>query len=373
VLILTHLPLTVIGSIALMLYALLRIDAQKQSATVAKLGLAALLGLAASACYWVTMVAEIGWIRADNIKPDPSVDYRLNFVFSTFSSDYLNVWWMNILSGFMFLMFWPGLLLWRSARKEDKGIRGLGSVIILLGLAVFMMTPLSLPLWNLVRPLQQTQFPWRWLALSSMFGSILVAASLPYWAKFRRGKKRYLFLLAAGSIALSLAFSLSHIVREAHYLSAPEFHSALSSIPGSPGVTQWLPVWAKEQPRNMEGRVESKGRALSIESWEPAKRVLNISAGTAEEVRVRTYYYPYWRAKANGKLLRTRPDEDGSLLISVPAEAGSVVLEFEEPTRTHRASLVAGLGWMFIFAMLFFPSRLTAQTGSQTSGLRSEI
>src|SRR5258708_21265483 len=92
------------------------------------------------------------------------------------------------------------------------------------------------------------------------------------------------------------------------YLSASEFQTSLNSIPGSPSVTQWLPVWAKDQPRNMEGRVESRGRAFSIESWEPAKRVLNISAGPAEEVRVRTYYYPYLVAKANNKLLPTRPD-----------------------------------------------------------------
>jgi hypothetical protein len=119
----------------------------------------------------------------------------------------------------------------------------------------------------------------------------------------------------------------------------------------------------------MEGRVESNGRAFSIESWEPAKRVLNISAGPAEEVRVRTYYYPYWVAKANNKLLPTHPDEDGSLLISLPAGAASVVLEFEEPTRTHGASLIAALGWIFIFALFYFPSRLTAKSRSNLRSL----
>jgi hypothetical protein len=83
-LLLTHLPLAVIGSIALFVYALIRLTGHQWIKTSFNLGLGILLGLVASARYWTNVLAEKTWIRADNILPDPSVDYRVNFVLSTF-------------------------------------------------------------------------------------------------------------------------------------------------------------------------------------------------------------------------------------------------------------------------------------------------
>jgi len=51
------------------------------------------------------------WIRADNVNPDPGLDYRNNFVLSTLSPDSVNVWWMNILLLSSAAMFWPALIL----------------------------------------------------------------------------------------------------------------------------------------------------------------------------------------------------------------------------------------------------------------------
>src|SRR5712691_10183624 len=116
ILVLTHLPLAVIGSIALAVYALLRLDRKTRSTT--------LLSLAASAGYWTTMLIELKWIRADNANPEPGLDYRYNFVLSTFSPDSVNVWWMNILLLSTVAMFWPALVLvTRAARERYKGAR----------------------------------------------------------------------------------------------------------------------------------------------------------------------------------------------------------------------------------------------------------
>ena len=82
-LILTHLPLTVLGSLALTAYALLRLDKTIWKKSILFLAAGVTLGLLASACYWVTMIAEKGWIKAEDIDPIPSVDYRKKFIFST--------------------------------------------------------------------------------------------------------------------------------------------------------------------------------------------------------------------------------------------------------------------------------------------------
>src|ERR1044072_3156444 len=170
-LVLTHLPLTVIGSMALVVYALVRVEAARRVRTLVQLGAAAALGLCASSIYWVTMVSEMRWIGINQIDHDASVDYRFNFVLSTFSPDNLNVWWMNIILLMTFLFFAPTVFLLR--RRKIFEPRFNQAVIALAILSLFMTLPLSRPLWYFVSTLQQTQFPWRWLALFSLGGSLL--------------------------------------------------------------------------------------------------------------------------------------------------------------------------------------------------------
>jgi hypothetical protein len=346
-LVFTHLPLTVSASIAVPLYALVRMDSGKRWSTVVRLGIASILGLAASACYWTTMVAELTWIRADNIQPDPSVNYRLNFLLSSFSSENLNVWWMNILLLSSVAMFWPAVAcFWehgRVSRSEWRSTRALKATVAVLALTLFMATPLSRPIWALVPTLQKTQFPWRWLLITSLACSVLLAAAIPYWENAVRNGNRKLVMIAVGSMAISLAFSASHIVREAKFFGRSTFDQTLHDLRGSEGSPQWWPIWVKEPFRKMDAAVEADGRELTVISWQPESRVFHLGPGTAGEARVRTFYYPHWRAESDGRSLAVRPDTDGALLIAVPANALSVNLSFVEPTRVRVARVVCAV------------------------------
>jgi len=362
ILVLTHLPLAVIGSIALAVYALLRLDRKTRSTTLLSLALSVALGLAASAGYWTTMLIELKWIRADNVNPEPGLDYHYNFVLSTFSPDSVNVWWMNILLLSTVAMFWPALVLvTRAARERYKGARsqnsftnGIMALALLLVLTLFMATPVSRPVWHLFRPLQETQLPWRWLALTSMVCPILLAMAIPFWARLANERKRPLILIALGTVAISIAFSLGHIVREARWLTPVQFEQTLSSIPGSTGVYQWMPIWTHDPLPTMPSQAEAGGdRKILIESWEPERRVFSTSAGQSSVARVRTFFYPHWKASADGQSLTVAPDKDGAILIALPPQAATITLEFLEPKRVRYAAMLAALGWLAIGLLLF--------------------
>jgi hypothetical protein len=159
-------------------------------------------------------------------------------------------------------------------------------------------------------------------------------------------------LIALGTVAMSFAFSVSHIVREARWLSPAEFQQTLNAIPGTPGVTQWLPVWAHEPLPQMSSPVEAGDRLLTIQSWEPERRVFSVSAGQAIDARVRTFFYPHWKASVGGRPLAVHPDPNGALVVALPAESSTVTLEFREPLRVRYATGLTILGWVFIGALL---------------------
>ena len=345
----THLPLSVIGSLALLVYALARVDGPAKLHKLAKLSLAAGLGLSLSAVYWVTMVAEMSWIGVNQVERDASVDYRLNFLLSTFSPDNLNVWWMNIIALMTLMLFVPGFLLLARSEGNKTAYRG---VVALSALALFMSVPLSRPIWMLLKPLQETQFPWRWLALVSMAGSILTAAGLPLLRQSGRRTQIVLF----GAMAISVVFTLSHVVREAQYFPPQKFEAMLTNLRGSESVNYWFPIWARADIREMSSKVEVADRSVSISSWRPEHREFSIVDGPATEARVKTFYYPHWIATSRGRVLPTRPDKDGALLISIPEQATSVQLDFHEPQRT-KFSTMASLGGLMIIGSLAVPFR----------------
>jgi uncharacterized membrane protein len=367
VLVFTHLPLAIIGSMGLAVYALARTGPDKIR-TLARLSIAAILGLSVSAVYWVTMVSEVRWIGVNQIQHDSSVDYRWNFVFSTFSPDNLNVWWMNIMVLMTLLLFAPALSSFVGAAlrgrrfgpqhvRQSKGAATeyrpcKTPVIVLTVFALFMSLPVSRPVWWLLKPLQETQFPWRWLALVSMGGSILAAAALPAVLKLNRTRR----ILALGAMAVSLTFTLSHVVREAQYFPPQKFESMVTDVRGSSCVNYWFPIWAQPNPRKMGTAVEADDRAVNITGWIPEHRSFSVAAGPATEARVRTFYYPHWTATSEAGILPTRPDKDGALLISLPPNASSVTLDFREPRKTKFSTLTT-LSGLIIIGSLAVPFR----------------
>src|SRR4029453_16075551 len=106
---------------------------------------------------------------------------------------------------------------------------GVAPVVALTLFAFFMSLPLSRPIWMLLKPLQETQFPWRWLILISMGGSILAAAGMPMLANGVRAKR----MLICGAMAIAVAFTLSHVIREAQYFPPQKFEAMVTDVRGS--------------------------------------------------------------------------------------------------------------------------------------------
>ncbi len=364
-LILTHLPIAVFGSITLLVYALVCLNGNHKLPTLIKLFCAAVLGLAASAFYWITVLTEMKWIIGDGAHPDPLLDYRSNFIFSTFSPEKnVTIWWMNILMITTLVMCVPAVSL-LSKKLHQLNRRQIMQVALVLFFTLLMATELSKPLWTVIPGLRQTQHPFRWLAVTSTVVPLLIAATIPWWWKTFQGKYRSIALALAGSVLISITFTISQIIRPARYLSRSEFEQIISPLKESPSIVQWLPVWAisaaqgkqsyeKIPPLRDSAPIEASQKSANVISWEPLRRSFKVDSEKPIEARIRTLYYPHWVATADGKLLPVRADHDGALLVSVPGQSITVNLEFREPARTKVAAIISAISCTLLVSVFIF-------------------
>ena len=367
-LILSHLPLAVFGSLALLVYALLNIPKGHLRIRILQLAAGVGLGLAASSFYWTTLVAEMKWIVADGVNPDPLLDYRQNFVFSTFSPEKSEtIWWMGLLAIATIMMLMPAAVIF-AKKFSAPGKRGLVAVAVLAAFSLAMTTWISKPIWAAMPFLRMAQHPFRWLAVASAVAPILMAASVPFWTERLRRPRRAIALAMAGLVMIAVSFSISQTVRGATYLSRPAFEQMLKPLNEAPGIIQWLPIWASATvqgkasyekcvpPPAFPAKIEAGERAIRISEWNDLSRTFEVESGRALEAHVSTFYYPHWTATTNGQALPTRPAADGALLISLPTERVTVNLQFREPPRAKLSGVVSIISWTLLASLLIFGS-----------------
>jgi hypothetical protein len=357
-LILTHLPLTVVGSISLAIYAMLRVERKNLPSTAICLATGICLGLTASAFFWTTMLAELSWIKGSSAAPNLYYDYRVNFLFSPAALANRNTWYANILGLALIGFLLPGVALTYRLFKDRTTGKGLKAALILSVATFLMATALSRPVWALAPGLSQIQFPWRWLAIPSLAGCLLVAASIPSWKEMFRANLRPRDLAVALAFALSLIFVATQIIQDCEYLNRPRFDEMTRAIRGAPSFNIWLPVAAHDllHVDLKKEKVDAGSRSVTLQSWEPERRQFQVAAGPETVARVRTFYYPRWIASAGEQSLATRSAEDGALLISLPPERVTIDLRFREPQRAKLSGVVSIISWTLLASLLIFGS-----------------
>jgi uncharacterized membrane protein len=336
-LILFHLPLALLGSLAIGVYALVRLAQSFSRRSLYQLVAGALSGLAVSCCYWLPMLLELKWKSPSGSGQDKWFDYKYNFIFQP-SPNEMGDWWIPILTAATLLMAVPAVVL-----IVRRNARALAPALVAL-VTFLMATSLTKPIWDAVGALQETQFPWRWLTITSAAFSILVTLSLPELVKLGRTRLRPLSFALLGVTAIALSFTVFQVIRGSIFKDRSTFDQWVLSLQSSETNRDFLPVWASSKPRIMDQPVEASDRNVQVVGWSASRREFKVEAGDVTEARLRTFYYPHWKATADGKPLATRPAEDGALLVSIPPTATTVRVDFVEPGTTYLAGTLSILG-----------------------------
>jgi len=359
-LLLSHIPSTIIGSLSLAVYALFLLDWSQWRKTLIRLFAAFALSLSATAFHWLKIVTEINWVKHSGSQYssgyfDP--EQQLFPLFFSAGDRYIErvSWHFDISIFLTILLFLPAIIyLGLQIRKKEHQDRKILLSLAATGLfALFMMSLPSAFIWQSIPTLQKIQFPWRWLSVLSVISVLVFACAIPrliLQSKIVRKISAYSILLLLFSILL---FDLTQSIIQSEPIARVEFETNLKEMLEEPGCYCWWTTWAKKQAVEQRQKVFAESRSVNITSWRATERQFTVEEGESANIRVATFYYPYWRAQVNGQTIQVEKDEDGSILIPIEGEKASVKLYFEEPNFLKFSLILSVLTWILLSGALF--------------------
>ncbi len=349
--VMTHLPtfitlLPVLGGYALLLT---RRSAWRRLLTAL---LAMLLGVLLSAIYWLPAMTTqhyvsmpsmyVGFLYYANSFLDSWPSLALGFTFRRYLTFALTLTAALAASVWLARRYAPE---WRAERNF-----WLGSLLFVL----FMMFPVSKPLWDLLPVLQKIQFPWRFGTLLTFASLSLIAVSLNGKPRTRQRRTARMASYLAGMILLLLLGSEALVGFRPAFLQPVSHAMIYKTLQLARSPLEYRPrdvppeLFSKTMLGDFSRRtpwVSSPSTTLGWQqrTWQGRRIRLQISTPEATVLTLHHFYYPGWQASnSEGKPLSVTPSAEGLLQVALPA--GDYVLTLQLlPLPVERAGLMLSL------------------------------
>jgi len=317
------------------------------------------LGLALSAWFWLPALLETDLVhleaqttgyffygehfRAQNlVQTTPLFQYQMDESGTPFG--------MGLIQALLTVLaaLWV-LYRWVRKRQVDKDELWL---LVILGVATWLITPWSRLAWERVPLLPFAQFPWRFLSVQALAAALLIGrlAEIP---RGRRCVAEGLVLVLALAVLLSIQPTYLYVSDTDITPERLILYEAFTGNIGSTVRAEYLPRWTEPRPY--------AGERLWTEA-EPGPRVLAGEVSTAALVRKEsdsqrwqiavvssearlvfpTLYYPGWRAYVDGREVGCEPQAGwGAITLTLPKGDHEVALRFAHTGLRLAAELVS--------------------------------
>jgi len=368
-LILLHLPTTMIASLSLPVFVLTVFDRRHLRKTVLQLVVSIGLALAASAFYLVNVVSEVQWLTHND--PEYTAGY---FAYTQWLFPNILIphkLFIQVMTARLFditivltaMLLVPAVIY---LIKHFRSPNGPAKKVILALAAtgffsLFMLSRLSSFVWYYLTILQKIQFPWRWLSIVSLMSVLSFALSLPLLITRYKDQARIFAYAALSVIVVMSLMDLTQIVLPSEPVSRLKISAVVAEFPSKPIWLGWWPVWAKDAAFENRAKVTARNRSVDISKWEPEEREFTVQPGEGQDLRIATFYYPYWKAKVNDQVTEVGKDDNGAITLPVTGESSRVRLYFEEPPVYRVAGWLSLLTWAFLILVIGYHVRRSSQ------------
>ncbi|MBI2617153.1 hypothetical protein HYW55_03415 [Candidatus Gottesmanbacteria bacterium] len=230
------------------------------------------------------------------------------------------------------------------------------AVVAILGflLSLFFMLPPSFLVYSVIRPLQQIQFPWRFLALSTTSLAIIYAILL----ESTKTQKVLLFCLTfIATLILYLPFAKGHDYtyrKDSYYLTEFETNTE------GPGTQ---PRWAANpenyaRPSHPIEIIEGKGVIIPVKR-DTTHHIFEVTSETPVRIVDNTFYFPGWTVAIDGNSTDIQfqdPDYRGLITFLAPQGSHTITVSFG-PTKVRKLSIGISAATLLVTLLLLFPMK----------------
>lgn len=368
-LVMSHLPAAVLFSLSLPLLALFHAVRGRSWLPLLLLAKIVVLGLALSSIYLLPALS----IQAIDIYSHTGFHpwhYYANWFFldgkaepdAQFATRLGVIWLTNTVAAVLLFVAAGGL----GAGKRKHELRWW---LAACALVAFMVTPVSVPVWELLPFLQQVQFPWRIMVVTDLALAMLGVLALDWLAvSFSRG--RAALVVVAGLMLFVVGVSDWRQFTNFTYFydrwRTNERELDLRALRIGTDTPEYMPMWVQIDQSELVRRVEGLPRASllsgsgSVEAtqWDNRRLALQVRLSTESEVLVRQAYVPWWQARiegdAAGRSIATAPaPQTGLLTLRLPAGEYAVRITLLTPPiervgQAVSAAALAVLLWLLM-------------------------
>lgn len=336
---------------------------------------AASLALVLAAIFVLPAIAESRYIVQEQWLPDT---YRYSnqflYLYQLFSSEW---GFGNALPGpddgmsqqvglWLVVLGLAALPLLKRYRPPQRGVLvGFAAAAVI---SVIATQAISGPIWALIPPLALIQFPFRLLSLSALFLSLAAAGVLAALNAPRRH-------LTPGLIALGLAIVLASYPytqpqhtpvtdRNQSPAAVTDFEIAFPDMRGSTAFAGKPPVDSPKQAAYLTGAalplagiIAGEGQVTAVRHGAGSEQV-RVNASTPVTLQFYTYWYPGWRATANGQPVAIRAGgPDALITLDLPPGEHDVRIRFGNTPLRTLAAVMSVLALVTIAILLAFSAR----------------
>jgi hypothetical protein len=240
--------------------------------------------------------------------------------------------------------------------KSEKTIQRKINIMFLIITAVclFLMTRISLSVWNLIKPLQLIQYPWRLLSVL-----IPTTAILGGYVTFMLKRKWLMVIVMFLAIGLTYSYTRPAIYTprdDVYYGSRENFTDGTSSM-GNSFSTIWT-GWIQNRASQSAELVNGNGSIILTQNgYTDKKYTLNLS--TVGLLKFNTLYYPGWHVYEDGSDVAIQND-DGFIYFQTNAGVHDIKLVFQETTIRKISDFISiiALAVLGISGILFYTNRV---------------
>jgi hypothetical protein len=360
VLILTHIPTTIIASFCFPIYVLTLLDRQRILPVFKKLAASIAMTIAATSFRWINLVFEYDWLAHNSDKWAtgyyqysawffPNVLHERGQFIYVLTSTLFDISMVMTIG-----LTIPAIVYLYVRRNERTGTawKMLAASVATASFAFFMLSQPSRFIWDGLPFLQKIQFPWRWLSVVSLLAVIAFALAVPKLLEIFRSRERLIAYPALALVFAIVLFDITQIIIPSDPIPSAKFSAVEKKLAEEPIFEGWWPVWARHESFQYNSGASADGRQVEVTSTSSLSRTLLVASGEGADLSVPIFFYPHWKASVNGNPVAVSFSENGVVSIPIAGEAALVKLYFEEPARNVLAIWLSLIAWLMISGVL---------------------